>query len=157
MLSLWCTKELKMNKPGVMKSYCRNRGRESHREEGMRRRVEDLTAQTKSHTTLGPWIHLKYSTCSDICVTAVLTPKLIQQTSMKKLKSNQIFGKNLHWGTLRMWSFLFYLLIICYIWEGIWQYQVNIKDIVHQCAGMSGCVNGYMTTTVSLEKKLIKQ
>lgn len=59
-----------------------------------RGQVEDLTANAKPHTTLGPLIQLKYTTYSDICVSAVLTPKLIHQATMKNLTSNQILGEN---------------------------------------------------------------
>ena len=71
------------------------RGQESHSEEGMKGRLEVFwQSKTEPHILHGPWILLKYSTCSDICVAAVLTPRLIHQATMKTLKSNQILEGN---------------------------------------------------------------
>lgn len=57
-----------------MRNYCRKQARKAtaRRGGGEEGQVGDLTAKSKPQTTLGLWIHLKYSTCSNICVTSVL-------------------------------------------------------------------------------------
>lgn len=122
MLSLRCTKELKIKKQ--MQSFCRKwcGGQKSHSEEGARGQVEDLTAEAKPHTTLGPSIHLNYTTCSDICVTAGT-----HWFTLKKLKSNQISGGNdTEHFILLFHFFIFYFLFLspcCYNSNGCTGYR----------------------------------
>ena len=73
----------------TLRKRCRRQ--RSHSHVGIEGRVEDLTAKTKPHRTLDPSFHLKYSTCSDICVPTVLTaPNWSNRPPWKRLKSNQI-------------------------------------------------------------------